>query len=245
MPSNQRYFSFSSPPFSFLARQLAQDQDFLRDAQQILDLDSGTYAQLVARLSSTEAFLDRHVLTSLVKEVVGKEEEAQDLALIISRIAKLLHDADIPASEAMNELAIAIDEKAKDLEPDSRKSLGARLRGLAAEPVGFTKQYKAQELAGAIGSELNGFRFICDIRPIFDQEHTRIQGALPLTILHLEYTLPDGEDMVLELRTTQNQLVDFKSKIADAQRKTELIKQLLMKQEVPVPLTDSTAIDGE
>jgi len=145
----------------------------------------------------------------------------------------------------MDALGTAIEEKAESLEPQERRTLSERLRKLVAEPIGIAKQYKARQLVDAIGAELNDFRIICDIRPIFDQKRERIDGAIPLAILRLDYSRPDGESAVVELRVTEKQIAEFGEKIADANLKLRMIKELLTSQHVPIPRTKSTVSEDE
>ena len=147
--------------------------------------------------------------------------------------------------EAMDALSKAIEEKADSLEPQQRRTLTERLRKLIAEPTGLAKQFKAQRLVGATGAELDAFRIICDIRPIFDQKHDRIDGAVPLATLHLEYTTADHDSAVVELRVTEKQIAEFGERIADARLKLRMIKDLLASNHVVVPRTKSTIVEDE
>jgi len=182
-------------------------------------------------------------LGTLVGEVLG--EDADRIASFIYYVGGIVHDADMDVVKAMDALGTAIEEKAESLEPQERRTLTERLRKLAAEPIGIAKQYKARQLVDAIGAELDDFRIICDIRPIFDQKRERIDGAIPLAILRLDYTKPDGESAVVELRVTEKQITEFGEKIADANLKLRMIKELLTSQHVPIPRTKATVAEDE
>ena len=234
---------FGAPPFRFLADHLAQDTDFLEDAQLILKLDEDAYLRLATQLAKTDTFLSRSDLGRIVGDVLG--EDSDRIASIISRTGGIVHDADMDAVDAMDALGTAIEEKAEGLEPQDRRTLSERLRKLAAEPIGIAKQYKARQLVDVIGAELNDFRIICDIRPIFDQKRERIDGAIPLAILRLDYSSPDGESAVVELRVTEKQIAEFGEKIADANLKLRMIKELLTSQDVPIPRTKATVSEDE
>jgi len=101
------------------------------------------------------------------------------------------------------------------------------------------------ELVDVIGAELDSFRIICDIRPIFDRSRERIDGAIPLTLLRLDYSKPDGESAVVEVRVTEKQITQFEDKIANAKLKLRMIKELLSRQELPIPKTKSTVSEDE
>lgn len=236
-------FTFWKPPFRFLADQLAQDGDFLDDVKQIIELDDEAFLRLATQLAKSDAFLGR---TDLVKIVGESLDEGSDrIASIIYRIGGIVHDADMDATDAMDALAAAIEAKAEALDLQDRRKLTDRLRKLVAEPIGIAKQYKARELVDAIGAELDSFRIICDIRPLFDQRRARIDGAIPLTILRLDYETPDGGSAVVEVRVTEKQIAEFGDKIDDAKLKLRMIKELLSRQELPIPKTKSTVSEDE
>ena len=92
----------------------------------------------------------------------------------------------------------------------------------------------------ATGAELDECQIICDIRPIFDEGRDHVEGAIPLTTLRLEFSNPDGESQVVEMRLTEKQLQDLLKKFAIAQRKLNAIKALLHTQAVTIPKTKST-----
>ncbi len=236
-------FVFKNPPFRFLADHLVQHTDFQEDAQCILELDEDAYLRLATQLGNADGFLSRSELRTIVDEVL--DEGSDRVASIIDHIGRIVHDADMDVLDAMEALGTAIEEKAESLKPQERRTLTERLRKLAAEPIGIAKQHKARQLVDAIGAELDDFRIICDIRPIFDQKRERIDGAIPLAILRLEYSKPDGESAVVELRVTEKQIAKFGERIADANLKLRMINELLTGQHLPIPRTKSTVSEGE
>jgi hypothetical protein len=234
---------FGEPPFQFLAMHLAQDDDFLKDARQILSLDDDAYRRLATQLSKADTFLSRSELAAVVAEAVG--EGSDRLAKVIYGIAQIVHDADMPASEAMDVLATGIEDKSTSLGLEERRTLIERLRKLVAEPIGFAKQFKARQLVDAIGAELDAFRIICDMRPVFDQGRERIVGAVPITMLRLEYTRTDGDSAVVEVRVTEKQLTQFGERVEEARRKLRIIKDLLTQSKITIPKTKSTVPEDE
>lgn len=238
-----RSFVFNGPPFGFLANHLVQEADFIEDAQHILNLDEDVYLRLATQLATADTFLDRRALAAIVDEALG--EDSDQITSTLYRLARIVHDADMDVMDAMNALSKAIEEKAEALELQQRRTLIDRLRKLIAEPIGLMKQFKARRLVDAIGAELDDFRIICDIRPIFDQKRERIDGAIPLAILRLEFSKPDGESAVVEMRVTEKQLAKFGDRIADANLKLRMIKELLANQKVTIPRTKATIAEDE
>jgi hypothetical protein len=239
MASVKRYL-FGDPPFRFLAGHLAQDKEFIDDARSILNLDQDQYLRLATQLGKSDTFVNRSVLEAMASESLGDTAAAKNVSAIIYKVAGMLHVADLPVDQAMDALASAIQSKAKDLKVDERRTLSERIRLLAAEPVSLARQFKAQKLAGSVGAELDEFQFICDIRPIFDKDRERIEGAIPIAILQFEYSNPDGESNLAEFRVTAKQLQAMEEKISDMKRKLKVINDSLANQRIPIPITEST-----
>jgi len=233
---------FGNPPFQVLVHHLVRDDDFLNDARCILDLDEEVFLRLAAQLATVDAFLDYSRLEALVNETLG--DEARRIASIIHKLSEILHPTDMDASDAMLVLEKSIEDNVNKLSDEEKQTLIERIRKLVAEPVGIAKQFKAQQLVEAIGSELDDFRLICDIRPIFDRSREQIEGAFPLATLRLEYTKPDGESAVTEMRITEKQIKNFGEEIENASLKFKMIKKLLANKNISVPKTKSTLGGG-
>ena len=83
-----RRFVFGKPPFRLLADHLAQDRDFVEDAQRILKLDEDGYLRLATQLAKADTFLSRSDLTVIVAEALG--EDADEIAAIIHRLSGIV-----------------------------------------------------------------------------------------------------------------------------------------------------------
>ncbi len=242
MASLKRFF-FSGPPFEYLAARLTQDPEFLEDAQLILNLDEDAYLRLATQLAKADDFLSRPDVDKIVHESLGADSDR--IAAVIFRTAGIIHDSGMDSKDAMKEFANAIEGNATGLELNQRMLLIERLKRLAAEPSGLAKQFKARQLVEALGAELEDFRIICDIRPVFDQNRERVDGAIPISILRLEYSAVDGDSSVVELHVTEKQISQLTEKLADAKRKIVMIKEFLSNHLLPMPNTKATFAEDE
>lgn len=231
---------FENPPFKFLAGHLVRDEDFQADLRLTLDMPEDVFLRLAAALEKADTFIGRAALEKIVTEALDNNEQATRLAAIIYRIAEIFHGSALPPSETMDVLSGAMaggKESEKFVTHEERLRLIERLRRLIVVPTGFARQFKAQKLAAATGAELDKLQIICDIRPIFDTNRNKVDGAIPLTLMHLEYTAADGESMVLEVRVTERLIETLEAAAATAKKKIGLIRELLANQNIPIPAT--------
>jgi len=233
---------FGQPPFKFLARYLVRDEDFIEDAKRILSLDQSEFESLATRLCQADGFLNKADIATLAEEAIANDDDARVVADIVYRLGKLLHDADVPAAKAMDQLADALADidKGELGEPSARNSIVERFTRLAVDPVGLARQSKARKLAEATTGELDSIQVFCDIRPIFDQVLQRIDGAIPLSTLRIEYSTTEGDSSVTEFHATEKQLDELAETIEAAKRKLQIIKELLASQDIHVPTTKAT-----
>lgn len=240
-PSRRLVFGF--PPFSFIVGHLTKENDFAESAKAVLAIDGDRFANLSSQLANFGGFLSRGDVTRLVNDALG--QGSGHLAAFIYQIANIIHDSGMDAEKAMEQLAKEIEEKTTQIPVDDRRRFAERIKKLSADPGGLAKQFKAQGLVDATGAEMDGFKIICDIRPIFDPTRKRIDGAIPLAIFHIELTDERGDAQVVELRINEKQISQLLDKLADAREKLAVLKRFLTDSCVAVPVTTATTIEKE
>lgn len=240
-------FSFvTTPPFSVIADYLAKDEDFIADAGAVLSLDAPVCAALESALIAEKSFLSRKMLNGIVERVLGSEsEEIKKVSAFIWRVHRTIRrDSDETVERAVALLRKAIEENTKELTEEQRKLLADRIEKLVAAPTGLARQYKAEQLADVTGTELEDLQVICDLRPVFNEERSEIEGAIPISTLKLDVLGPNGMPARIEVRLTEVQIADLFEKAHYAQTKLSSIKQMMAKCSIALPITSATVDKG-
>jgi hypothetical protein len=234
------------PPFSVLAKHLSRDEDFLADVQIILDLNTSKYSKLVTALASDESFLDSRKLTRLVQSVFKTAEEASKLAKIIQRFHKFLcENSDESPEQSLAMLCSALSEDTSKISSEDCAKLAKRIKDLVFVPQSLARQQKAEELAEATGIDIKDLQLICDIRPIFNDERSTIEGAIPISILKIDFSEPDGSVSRMEFSLTEEQILILCTKTQLAKNKISAIKRFLVEKEIKLPATSVTINEKE
>lgn len=241
----QRSLFLGSPPFRFLADQLAQDEDFVSDTRAVLNISGESFDKLVLELTEFDGFLDRSALSEFVVRTLKKEEDPDAVRAVIWRLNRLVRASDESLADSLELLKAAINRHGEGLEDGERALLGERLDVLLAKPTGFARQHKAEQLAEATGMDLVDLQIICDVRPVFDDGRKRIEGAVPVSTLCLELGESDGRTSSVEVRLSEGQIADLCDKAESARRKVTLIKNMLGEKEITLPKTPATLDEGE
>ena len=86
---------------------------------------------------------------------------------------------------------------------------------------------------------------ICDLRPVFNEERSEIEGAIPISTLKLDVLGPNGMPDRIEVRLTEAQVADLFEKAHYAQTKLSAIKRMLNKNSIALPRTSATVDEGK
>jgi hypothetical protein len=234
------------PPFSAIAENLVDDDDFLSDAKILLNLEDSKHDDLAKALLIEKAFLDREKLKKVVQAILGVNEHSNNISRIIWRLHTLLRrDSDISLEQSFDILRDAIKNSAEKIPPEDRSKLVNRIKDIVVSPRSLTRQQKAEELVEVLGTEVTNLQFICDIRPLFNEERSRIEGAIPISTLKIATTNPDGSDSSLELRLTETQILELCDKAQFARNKLLILKNFLSEKELELPNTKATVNELE
>ncbi len=233
-------FESSTLPFSFIASRLVKEDKFRADMLAIEGMADEQFRELSSSLASFPSFLDK----AAVENIVGKCVEAArvaEIAELVYRLNDVLRGSSDAPDDAVRLLVQELSAHGNEFPEPVLTRLSQRLTALVVVPRGFTLQQKAELLAEATGAELVNLNIICDVRPVFDNERTKIEGVIAVTTLRLELNQPDGTVLPVECRLTEPQLERLGKAVDRAQNKLSVIKGLLEQKEVPLAKTDKMA----
>jgi hypothetical protein len=176
-----------------LAR-LVRSPDFYSDLIALAGIDEGDFARAEQTLREFVGFLDsdaaRKQLTGVVTEDIAGTiwNFARNLGALRS---KLGCSADELAQYFLGEIGrLHAETEGAKVSEAVLVTLRARI-GKLAEPIrGIEQQVKAVALTEATGNMLRDVAVVCDIRPVFDEERSKIEGLFPVAPLQLTFETP-------------------------------------------------------
>jgi hypothetical protein len=233
-------FAANALPFTFIASGLVKGGEFRADVLGIVGMPEEQFSALSAALAGFPSFLDKAAIESIVAQVTGSS--STKTAALIYRLNQLLRSSSDPVEVAVRVLIEEL-SKYKEFPEQVIAVLRERLKALFLTPRGFDLQKKAEMLAEATGAELADFSIICDVRPVFDNERKKIEGAVALTTLRLELYQSDGSRLPVECRLTEPQLERLAKIVDTARGKLAVIQQLLETKDLRLANTVSVIED--
>jgi len=222
-----------------LAERLTEDEGFVSDLKTILQLEDDLFADLAKALREQRLFLDRNTLSTVVAGVLTDNDMSDTVSHFIWRLNEMLREADEPLDESLGILRKQIRLREAISEEDGEKA-EKRIQALICEPTGFARQFKAEKLVEAIGAELEDVQIICDVRPVFNEQRSEIEGAIPISTLVLDVIEPNGGSSRIQVRLREADVIDLSKKIAFAKTKLAAIRRALRDKSIVIPFTAAT-----
>lgn len=102
------------------------------------------------------------------------------------------------------------------------------------------RQAKAQQLAEATGLRLDDLKILCDLRPVFDETRTALEGVIPFTLLKVVCKGVDGLPLSFEAMLSERQVVDLAQKAEAAVKKLKHLREFSNAKGIPIPLLEMT-----
>ena len=184
--------------------------------------------EVVKKISQVIGDLDGLSNRQLVEESIAKvlPDEQQNTTVEIYKIITALNEEEIPKVVRIVKSWAARKESRKELFPESLISkLEPNLRELiGGATIDLIK--KADRLIRDTSNELDSFKFICDLRPVFDDSREEIDALVLLANLRIRYLGQNGEKGAFEIALTEDELTQLKEEVESAIGKMNVMKKL-------------------
>ncbi len=210
--------------------------------QVVLDISADDLRGIGDSLVSATDFLDLKRVTEIVGGYVSDGNQRSRLSQLIIGLSEQLRRSQQSFSEFVPQLERHI-LKEKTLSEDQINELMQRLPLVIRETQGLDLQAKAVRLAGSLGQPLESVQLICDARPVFSADKTKVVGAIPLSTLKITCTEANGLPVSLEAVMSRKQIAELRKLCEDAETKLRTLVDLFERQEIPVPDTNLTQVD--
>lgn len=191
----------------------------LADLKEVAGLSDADVKALSQCLASAKGFLDPKALAATIRQVVHEENAAQS----VRRALRNLGPQDVePLLKALSDQG---QEEGSLLAQDSLGRLAKILPELIQAYPALARFEKAERLAKLTGQELESFELICDLRPIFDESRTQLEGMMPYTRLRVVAKGADGLPNAFEAELSEQAVHDLAEKAEKAKEKLQVLRK--------------------
>ena len=216
--------------------------DLVRDTRFLLDLDESQLASICRRLQAFQGFLNGPAVEETIGSEVGDPKACRGLARLLVNVSAQWGTTEKSLESLLSKIK-AMEDRRGLLSDEELASLRKRLPAFVQCFPGLERQKKAQRLAEAVGLPLEKIELICDLRPVFDKDHDRIEGMIPCTTLKIVCTGHDGLPVALEASLSERDVTRLAKVAEDAKKKLGLLRKFLQEKHVSAPTVGSTRED--
>lgn len=219
--------TFPEPTFQDFMSGIAIRPEMLRDLYLISKIETAPLSAAVEKLSSLDGQGSQASLEALISSALGPDND-KSIAKAIRRTVSNL----VPSS--VSDVLTAIG-KWVDVDRENRQEffseqsidrLIANLDVLVVRNTFAKLLRKADRLLRDVGNEFRGVKFVCDLRPVFDDPRKHVDAFVILSNMRIRYVTQGGDQDAFELALTEDELAKLREDIDQALEKVKVLKLL-------------------
>ena len=195
-----------------------ESQQFLRDLLILASIPYEMIDGFATQIEAQKAFFPfKKVLFEHIPDAAADS---------VGRIVINLEPESLPMVEEMIDSVVDNDDT-QLLEESKVKTVKQNLSRLTKPGVRavIRRLRKANDLSTATGNDLTGLTFICDARPVYNDDRTDIDGFVPLATMKLFFDDPNGEQKSIEIALTADDLDSFLDRASKAREKLNVMRE--------------------
>jgi len=221
--------------------EISRPQYLAEAAKVVLGTSEETLKRVAAELEAAEGYLSRDGLRRILLRELGDEKTASHFETLLRTTDVILQDrGGIDNLLSFLEKWQTENQDRQILSPDDLSDL-KRLLPLIVKPYPARhRQAKAERLATATGLRAESVDLVCDIRPVFDDGRTKVEGVIPFTTLKIVATGVDRFPVSFEAILSASDVVTLLKKAEAAVTKLNALGELAEYAKLPVPSVDLT-----
>jgi len=216
--------TFANLPEDVLAGR-AISPAILQDLYRISSLTPLQCADVSDALAGMEVTGDASDVPNVVQRALGVTDD--DMLTSVLRLVVNVPSDDVVSIIAKLKAWVDGHPSRAEVFPEERMlSAAASLCLLIADYPIIELNRKAQAIVQGVGNKFRDIKFLCDLRPVFDNERENVEAFILLANLRLGYESQDGRERVCEMSLTEEQLLEIRKEIDRALSKLEKLKPL-------------------
>lgn len=201
--------------------------EMLKDLFALSKLEHEAAKSIAGQLQSLSGLNSDESVQSIIGDALGEGESDQDTVKAIWRALVNLDEDEIPTLLKSIEKWVAKDTARQAVFTDeSIKRLRENLGVLIADFAAIELMQKANKLVRDTSGEVKNIKFVCDMRPVFNDARTNIDAFVLVANLRLLYVGQNSERSVCEVALTEEELVLLKEEADKALAKMQILKQV-------------------
>ena len=212
------------PTFEDVVAGRAVAPEMLRDLYAISQLETAKVASTVDALGNLGGLGSHEDIENTIQGILGDTPNKDTPKSIRRAINSLTPDSIPDVIESLEKWVQAKVERNQYFSPKALITLSANLNVLITNNGYGKLMRKAERLLRDVGNEFRGIKFVCDLRPVFDDKREHVNAFVVVANMRIRYVSQCGEQQCFELALTEDELVRMKKDVETALKKVEVLK---------------------
>jgi len=201
----------------------------LADLRVVGSLTPEVVSCIANAVRQTTGMLNGPGVSNLVQRCIPDSESA---AVAISRLVfNVTPEMKDGILEELSQWRLAYKGRQELMPTELYDNIRRNLDSLIQDERASRLLHKSRRLQRDTGNELYAVKCICDVRPVFDDEHSSIEGFVSLINFQLGYQKQNKEYDTLELSLTEDELQYIVDKSIDAIEKLQVLREAMASPE--------------
>ncbi|MEO0461334.1 MAG: hypothetical protein AAF219_10865 [Myxococcota bacterium] len=208
---------------------------FHRDAAAIAELSDKAFNDCLKLFSETPDFPTREDLVRMVSDAIDDQEIGESVVRFFLQMNTFRRQFD----RSPEDFAEIVNERLKKLadEPLSEEGqtiVADRMIRIVEPLPTLERLAKARKLFEAVGSSVFAYDFYCDLRPVFDEDGTEVQGVVPAVVMSLSLEDPEDGLRTIQARLSSDDVEGMLSSLERVQNKLESLRIFAENKDISV-----------
>jgi hypothetical protein len=212
-------------------------------AKAVLGEPDETLKRLAAELAAAKGYLSDAGLKAILMRELGDEKRASRFETFLQMGEVFVQDRGgiDGLISTLEKWQITSDRKSQTTLTSEELSGLKRVLPLIIKPYpARQRQAKAERLAAATGLRAETVDLVCDLRPVFDDSRTNVEGVIPITTLKVVASGADRFPVSFEAILSASDVQALLKKTEAAVNKLNAIGRLAERAQLRVPSVDLT-----
>ena len=198
-----------------------ESQQLLRDLLALSAMPNETIVLMASELQGQKPFVSLQAL-------LNKHITNPDANEAIARLITNLDVESIPfAKQWVQTWRESFDRDKRPLSDEEFELLTRNLHTLIQpSTIAIVRRtQKAAALLSATGNQITGLTFVCDVRPVYNEERSEIDGYVTLATMKLFFDRPNAERDAIEIVLTSDQIDEVLDRVTKAREKLNVMQR--------------------
>lgn len=197
--------------------------EMLGDLLAIASISDEDAQRIADTLEQMKGFIPPGSLDDLIQQTLGEDADQRVVHATSNALMNLRSSRVESLIDKLKKWIEANPDREKIFPELAVQQLNKNLKKIIQDQSSVTLMRKADELTRDVGNELQNVKFVCDLRPVFNEDRTKVEAFIPLANLRLLYMSQDGNKHTCEVSLTE---LELERLISDAKLATKKLSVL-------------------